>query len=73
MTVPLHDRVGVDVVTRGAIEAAVAEHGTLDGVMQWARQCDPPRVIAKVVAQDEYCLDVAVRWDDALVLVYDVT
>ena len=42
----------------------------------WAALCPGPKVpgcVPRVVAQDEYCHDVVVRWDDRDFVVYATT
>jgi hypothetical protein len=58
-----------------SIEEELAGQCSLLDVLAWARLLPPgtfhPRIIAEVVAQDEYTHDVIVPWRDGLVLVYD--
>jgi hypothetical protein len=71
--IPLHDRVGLAAEERAALQAAIAAQPTLSEVLRWGLALAPPRLIAEVIAQDEYCHDVILPWRDDLHLVYDTT
>jgi hypothetical protein len=63
-------------VPRAAAEAAatvVAGHKTLEDVVRWGLAQRPPRLVERVVVQDEYTHDVAIRWAEGAYLVYDTT
>ena len=52
---------------------AAAGQRTLETVVRWGLALRPPRIIEQVVAQDEYSLDVVLRYADDVFLVYDTT
>ena len=56
-----------------AIEAIVAHHQTVEDVVRWGLAMSPPRLVERVVVQDEYTHDVAIRWNEGVYLVYDTT
>ena len=56
-----------------SIEAVVARQKTLEDVVRWGLSRTPPRLVERVVVQDEYTHDVVVRWGDGVYLVYDTT
>lgn len=59
--------------TLASIEAVVAGQKTLEDVVRWGLAQKPPRLVERVVVQDEYTHDVVIRWDDGVYLVYDTT
>jgi hypothetical protein len=59
--------------TLDSIETLVAHQRTLEDVVRWGLARKPPCLVERVVAQDEYTLDVVVRWGDGVFLVYDTT
>src|SRR5262249_17990986 len=56
-----------------AIETVVASHRTLEDVVRWGLACSPPRLVERVVVQDEYTHDVAIAFRSGVYLVYDTT
>jgi len=54
-----------------------AEHRTLTDVLTWGFKQPKgtvlPKIVADVIAQDEYSHDVIVPWRDELVIVYGTT
>ena len=54
------------------VVALVAGQRTLEQVVRWGLAFSPPRLVADVVKQDEYTLDVVMPWG-AIFLVYDST
>ena len=56
-----------------SIEAFVAGQKTLEEVVRWGLARRPPRVVERVVVQDEYTHDVVLPWSDGIYLVYDTT
>lgn len=56
-----------------SIEAVVSSHRTLEDVVRWGLACSPPRLVDRVVVQDEYTHDVAITWGGGVYLVYDTT
>ena len=69
----IEDRAGLDEEARGAIERAVAGHGTLQDVVRWGVAQEPPLLVADVIVQDEFTHDVVVPYRGGLFLVYDTT
>jgi hypothetical protein len=59
--------------TLSAIEAVVSGHKTLEDVVRWGLALTPPRLVERVVVQDEYTHDVVLRWGEGVYLVYDTT
>ena len=59
--------------TLESIETIVAGQRTLEDVIRWALAQQPPRLVERVVVQDEYTHDVVIRWADGVYLVYDTT
>lgn len=70
-------RVELDPALLEEIEDAVSRHGVLAHVVRWACERTPPCELVGVVEQDEYTIDVVVRWPlaggGAIHLVYDST
>ncbi|MEP7123791.1 MAG: hypothetical protein ABJE95_22875 [Byssovorax sp.] len=50
-----------------------SRHRTLEEVVRWSLALAPPRLIVRVVVQDEYTHDVVLQWADGVFLVYDTT
>ncbi len=46
---------------------------TLEEVVRWSLALAPPRLIARVVIQDEYTHDVVLPYAEGVFLVYDTT
>jgi hypothetical protein len=65
--------VGAVALEREAVEREVRRHKTLEDVVAWSLALKPPRMIRRVVAQDEYTLDVILPVGEGVVLVYDTT
>ena len=59
--------------TLDAIEALIARQKTLEDVVAWALAQRPPRLVERVVVQDEYTHDLVIRYADGVYLVYDTT
>lgn len=59
--------------TVASIEAVVSGHRTLEDVVRWGLAQKPPRLVERVVVQDEYTHDVVVGWAEGVFLVYDTT
>lgn len=59
--------------TLSAIEAVVSGHKTLEDVVRWGLALQPPRLVERVVVQDEYTHDVVIRWGEGVYVVYDTT
>ncbi len=55
-----------------AVAELAAGQRTLEQVVRWGLAFSPPRLVAEVVKQDEYTLDVVMPWGE-LFLVYDST
>ncbi len=55
---PLTEHTGLSPEQRAALRQDVASLGTLQDVVQWGFSHTPPRDVANVVVQDEYCHDV---------------
>jgi hypothetical protein len=53
--------------------ALASRQRTLEEVVRWSLALTPPRLIARVVIQDEYTHDVVLPYDDGVYLVYDAT
>lgn len=53
--------------------AIASRHRTLEEVVRWSLALAPPRLIARVVIQDEYTHDVVLPYADGVYLVYDTT
>jgi hypothetical protein len=56
-----------------AVGALVAGQKTLEDVIRWALARNPPRLVERVVVQDEYTHDVVLPWSSGVFLVYDTT
>ena len=59
--------------TLAAIEPVVSSQRTLEDVVRWGLAMTPPRLVERVVVQDEYTHDVVMRWAEDIYLVYDTT
>jgi hypothetical protein len=55
------------------IQNSVSQHKTLEHIMSWAFQQQPPLIVEDMISQDEFSIDVIVRYDADLYLVYGVT
>lgn len=55
------------------IATLIAGHQTLEDVVRWGLSQRPPRLVERVVVQDEYTHDVVVGYADGVYLVYDTT
>jgi hypothetical protein len=66
-------REGVSPALLPAIEAVVASQQTLEDVVRWGLSQEPPRLIERVVVQDEYTHDVVLGFSEGAYLVYDTT
>ncbi len=62
----------VDADVARAAGAVVAHQTTLEHVVRWGLTDSPPRLVAEVVKQDEFTLDVVLPWH-GVYLVYDTT
>lgn len=51
----------------------LSHHQGLNDAMYWGLEIEPQRMVAEVVTQDEYTLDVLMPYDDDLWIVYDAT
>jgi hypothetical protein len=56
-----------------AMVAIARKHRTLEEVVRWGLSQRPPRMIQRVVVQDEYTHDVVLPAADGVYLVYDTT
>lgn len=59
-------------ITRAA-EELFASQKTLEDVVRWGLAETPPKMIMRVVAQDEFTNDVVVPFVEGTYLVYDAT
>lgn len=50
-----------------------SRHRTLEEVVRWSLSLAPPRLISRVVIQDEYTHDVVLTYEEGVYLVYDTT
>ncbi len=50
-----------------------SRHQTLEEVVRWSLALTPPRLISRVVIQDEYTHDVVLTYGEGVYLVYDAT
>ncbi len=57
----------------GPAHTQLATLSTLEQVVRWGLSLSPPRLVAQVITQDEYTLDVCLPVADDLVLVFDST
>lgn len=55
------------------LAARLAGQQTLEDVVRWGLSRTPPRLIARVVVQDEYTHDVVLPWEEGVYLAYDTT
>ena len=56
-----------------AVAETVASHSSLAAVVAWTAAPRVPRMIAKILVQDEFTHDVVVPWGGDVYLVYDTT
>jgi hypothetical protein len=66
-------REGVTPELAEQLDAVVAAQKTLEDVVRWGLSQKPPRLVERVVVQDEYTHDVVVGWREGAYLVYDTT
>lgn len=66
-------REGVRRQIEAEIERVVASQKTLEDVVRWGLSQTPPRLIERVVVQDEYTHDVVLPYAEGAYLVYDTT
>ncbi|XXF81180.1 hypothetical protein P2318_15875 [Myxococcaceae bacterium GXIMD 01537] len=71
--VPLTEKARLTPARRALLEEELAPLGMLQDVVRWGFAQSPPRDVAAVVVQDEFCHDVVVPWTDDLYLVFDTT
>ena len=55
------------------IKQIVSHHRTLENILTWSMEQNPPKMIDDMIAQDEFTIDVILRYDEDAYLVYDVT
>lgn len=55
------------------LQLAVADHATLERVLEWGRTHIPPLRVEEIITQDEFTHDVLVPLDNSQYLAYDVT
>ncbi len=55
------------------LQLAVADHATLERVLEWGRTHTPPLRVEEIITQDEFTHDVLVPLDNSQYLAYDVT
>jgi hypothetical protein len=65
-----HGEVPPELVESAA--AVIGTQTTLEHVVRWGLTDSPPRLVAEVVKQDEFTLDVVLPWR-GVYLVYDTT
>lgn len=63
----------VDATTLASVEALVSGQRTTEEVVRWGLACKPPRLVARIVVQDEYTHDVVMPYSERVYLVYDTT
>ena len=66
-------REGVAPAQLEGLAAMIARQQTLEDVVRWGLAHTPPRMIVRVVVQDEYTHDVVLHYADGVYLVYDTT
>ena len=71
--VPISYQVPLGPASSAEIERAIGQHSTLEQVLNWCQARQPPQWVADIVTQDEFTLDVIVRFDADRYLVYDTT
>jgi hypothetical protein len=69
--VQLTEHVGLSPERRAVLLQELAPLGTLQDIVQWSFSQTPPRDVAAVVVQDEFCHDVVLPWREGLYLVFD--
>ena len=72
-TIPITWQRSVTAEAAAQVEQAIHDQDTLEAVLTWASTFDPPRLVLDIVTQDEFNLDVIVRVDEGLYLVYAAT
>ena len=55
------------------LQLAVADHATLERVLEWSRTHVPPWRVEEIITQDEFTHDVLVPLDNSQYLAYGVT
>jgi hypothetical protein len=73
MSPVLIDRTGLPDARFRDLQLAVADHATLERVLEWGRTQTPPRRVEEIITQDEFTHDVLVPLDNSQYLAYDVT
>jgi hypothetical protein len=71
--VEIDDRAGLDQEALAALTEALDGQRSLEAVVRWGLDAQPPRLVADVVVQDEFTHDVILPYRDGLYLVYDTT
>ena len=56
-----------------SLQMQVSKHKTLEDVVRWGLAQKPPKLIADVVAMDEFNQDVVIEFSPSVWLVYDTT
>ena len=65
------DRAGLPEARAAELASAIADHQMLHEVVAWMARVEPQPEIVRIVEQDEYSLDVVLRLEDDIWLVYD--
>lgn len=55
------------------IKDIVSRHKTLEHIMTWGFEQQPPKIVVEMISQDEFSIDVILQYDTDLYLVYGVT
>ncbi len=72
-TIPLTWHCSLTPVAVAQVRQVIKDQDTLEAVLDWGCTFDPPRLDMDIVTQDEFNLDVIVRFDGGLYLVYAVS
>ena len=73
MSPGLINRTGLPDARFRDLQLGVADHATLERVLEWGGTQTPPRRVEEIITQDEFTHDVLVPLDNAQYLAYDVT
>jgi hypothetical protein len=72
-SLPITYYVSLPPPTRAEIDRTVSQHRTLERVLDWCLAQRPPQWVEEIITQDEFTLDVIVRFGTDRYVVYDTT
>ena len=71
--IQIHSRTAIEASVIDEIRQTVSRHTSLENIINWGLEQNPPRLFKNSVQQDEFTVDVILPYNEHLYLVYDVT